>query len=93
MDAVTFATLATAFGVGSVLTIFAKAIVDRRQRKRQETQDGWAALDVERGKRDIESRARRKLEEFAHTTRRAWHVRHGTPYEEMPPWPRYNTAD
>ena len=74
--------LATTFGAGSVLTIFAKALVDWWQGKQGKEQNAWV-------ERDKYARRWRMVEETLHTMRQWCHKTHDAAYEDMPPWPDY----
>lgn len=73
------AALATALGVGSIITKLIDRMLDRRHGRLEQEQSAWE-------QRDAEARQRRRLEETLHDTRQMLAER-GVDYDEMPPWP------
>src|SRR5699024_12725869 len=77
-----FATLAGTLGLGSVLTIIVKALIEKWQAKHADEQDACT-------ERDKYARRWRMAEEKLHTTRQWSHISHGAADGDMPPWPDY----
>ncbi|PYG00150.1 hypothetical protein SAMN05216184_10489 [Georgenia satyanarayanai] len=73
------AVLATAFGLGTILTKLVDRLLDRRKGRIQDEQTAWE-------QRDAEARQRRRLEEALHETRQML-ADHGVDYDDMPTWP------
>lgn len=74
------ALLATAFGVGTILTKLVDKLLELRKGRIAGEQSAWERADSE-------ARHRRELEETLHQHRQLWHILHDTPYEDMPPVP------
>lgn len=84
MDVGQIISLAAALGLGSIITKLIDAASDRAKEKRDSEGTAWE-------QRDHEARARRKLEETLHKTRRIA-MDAGVPVEDLDrkaPWPQY----
>lgn len=82
MDGHYFATLAGTLGLGSVLTIIVKALIEKWMGKHAEEQDAWT-------ERDKYANRWRIVEEKLRTHRHWCHIHHSAAYEDMPSWPDY----
>lgn len=74
---------------GGLGTALVTQLSSRAREKRQEERSAWV-------ERDLEARARRKLEEYAHWLRRILFklgLTEGLEEGDIPPWPAYKTGD
>jgi hypothetical protein len=81
----TWALLLTAIGAGGILKALLDNVVAWLKGRQTEERDAWAA-------RDREAKARRVLEEYAHTLRRRLFrrgAREGDGEDDVPRWPTY----
>lgn len=84
MDWPTIASVATAFGLGTVIAKAVEAFTAWRAGRHRQAQDGWTAAD----------RANRKAQmtaEALYETRLYCHREHGTPFKDLPDMPEHMT--
>lgn len=77
----TIISLLAAAGFGGIIVALIGHIADWLKGRKAEERDAWAD-------RDREARARRKLEDTLHKTRRVA-LDGGVPESALPPWPDY----
>lgn len=80
MDWQTFASLAAAFGAGSVIARAVEVVVQWRRGKFASAQANWREMDRV-------SREKQLVLECLLTTRQLWHVEAGKAFEDMPELP------
>lgn len=78
----TIISLLAAAGFGGIIVALVNHVADWLKGRKAEERDAWAD-------RDREARARRKLEETLHATRRVA-IDAGVAEAALPPWPHYD---
>lgn len=80
MDWQLVATVATAFGAGTVITKVIEALTSWREGRHKQKQDGWTAAD--KAYRQAQMNA-----EVLYETRLFCHRKHGTDFKDLPQLP------